>query len=285
LNGGLDHSRARRDRQMLLVDAYNVLHTTGVLPPDLAGPEVEDLAQLIGRSRYGRHQAWLVCDGAGSERIGARAFQGRPSVLRLGHVRIVFAGAGKEADDEIERVLAGSSAARRMIVVSSDRRIRAAARRVRAVSLDSRTFLGHMVADNEVGKSVQPGRSSEPLDPGSVAAWMEEFGYAMPSHTAPKPATTSRPEPRTQVVPSARSLPHQPHRTHTTREITNAEIAPEPIDPLLLEALRHWMGRISLGELDMKQWLDGHSSTPKETAPRPARSGQRAHGRPGRRSG
>ena len=47
----------------LLVDTLNVLHVTGVLPPELAGPEPADLAAWIERSRYRRQKVSLVCDG------------------------------------------------------------------------------------------------------------------------------------------------------------------------------------------------------------------------------
>ena len=36
----------------LLIDAYNVLHVVGVLPPDLAGIDLEELAILIAKSRF-----------------------------------------------------------------------------------------------------------------------------------------------------------------------------------------------------------------------------------------
>ncbi|HMN97297.1 MAG TPA: NYN domain-containing protein [Phycisphaerales bacterium] len=48
----------------LIVDTYNVLHVTGVLPPALAGLDVDRLAVLIAQSRYRWETTWLVCDGA-----------------------------------------------------------------------------------------------------------------------------------------------------------------------------------------------------------------------------
>ena len=81
---------------MLLVDAYNVLHVTGVLPPELSGLEAPDLADLVAASRWGRHQAVLVCDGT------------KPKDVRTaerGHVRVSYAGGGASADAAIERML------------------------------------------------------------------------------------------------------------------------------------------------------------------------------------
>ncbi|MFW5653144.1 MAG: hypothetical protein ACOC0P_03785 [Planctomycetota bacterium] len=60
----------------LLIDVYNVLHTTGILPPDLAGIGLADLKRLIAISRYRSEQCRLVCDGVApvtSDLSGAHA--------------------------------------------------------------------------------------------------------------------------------------------------------------------------------------------------------------------
>jgi len=123
---------------MLLVDAYNVLHVTGVLPPDLAGLEVQGLARLILRSRYRQTKAVLVCDG-----IVADAAQS-PSAAP---VEIRYAGAGKSADSFIMARILSSSAPRRLTVVTSDREIQRAARRRDSRVVESAEFLGQLVLD------------------------------------------------------------------------------------------------------------------------------------------
>ena len=47
----------------LLVDTWNVLHQMGVLPPDLAGLGVGELASLLSKGRWNRDRISLVCDG------------------------------------------------------------------------------------------------------------------------------------------------------------------------------------------------------------------------------
>ena len=56
-------------------DAYNVLHVTGILPPEIAGPDLPALARLVARSRYTDRACWLVCDGAppGARSDGTRS--------------------------------------------------------------------------------------------------------------------------------------------------------------------------------------------------------------------
>ncbi len=47
----------------LVVDAYNVLHVTGVLPPEIAGLDLNGLADLIEASGLAKDEVWIVCDG------------------------------------------------------------------------------------------------------------------------------------------------------------------------------------------------------------------------------
>jgi hypothetical protein len=61
---------------MLIIDAFNVLHTQGVLPPDLADPGVPGLIRLIAASRYARRDLTIVCDGSGGSGTPACAWTG-----------------------------------------------------------------------------------------------------------------------------------------------------------------------------------------------------------------
>ena len=101
----------------LLVDTLNVLHVTGVLPPELAGPEPADLAAWIERSRYRRQKVSLVCDG---QKPSQQSFS-RDSLVTL-----IWTGSQK-ADDRIAALLESSSHPRQHIVVSSDRAVQRAA--------------------------------------------------------------------------------------------------------------------------------------------------------------
>jgi len=155
---------------MLVVDTYNVLHVTGVLPPDLAGLDAPDLAELVAASRWGRHHAVLVCDGT------------KPRGMRdaeRGHVRVTYAGGGASADAHIERLLEDSSHPRRMTVVSNDRAVQRAARRRGAKVLGAEAFLRQLVADAAAAPRrgrPAPRRDPGPLTPGQVEAWLRYFG-------------------------------------------------------------------------------------------------------------
>lgn len=155
----------------LLVDTYNVLHITGILPPEFAGLDVYGLASLVAGSRYGRQPVTLICDGSPK---GVPA----ESADRGDGVRIVYAGPGREADDEITRLINLDSAPKRLTVVSNDNRVKQAARRRRARSMAGETFLRHLALDaaKSPKRRTSARRPPVPLDETQVEAWKRIFG-------------------------------------------------------------------------------------------------------------
>ena len=254
---------------MLIVDTDNVLHTTGILPPRLAAPGVPGLIRLLASSRYARRNITLVCDGVGLKTSG----------IKMDLVRILYAGAGREADDVIEHLIRRYHRGNSLDVVSSDRRLRQAARRHNAGSITSECFLKHLVEDEQhpVIRRGNALREQVPLDAYSVDEWLREFGFEpdrkhIGSRTKQKPsrspsnnppASSHRPDsigerlhiewtpppvPRTPPESSAAHPPETPEPTKPAEQGIR-------IDPLLLEALQEWRGRLSLDDLDMQRWL------------------------------
>jgi len=239
----------RPARATLLVDAYNALHVTGVLPPEIAGVDATGLARLVARSRYGSRACWLVCDGAppGSRRSGGVI---RQPVAGVEAVEIVYAGPGRDADSAIERLVERDSAPRQLVVVSSDRRILTAARKRRCRALTSQAFLKHLAEDHaKPGTGTDPYPSfalDVPLDPAEAKRWRERLGVSdLDVPASPDPLKQREPE---KSVDGVRAEPEKP------RESRESPALP---DPLIEEALREWRGRIDPGELDMRRWLDG----------------------------
>lgn len=175
----------------LIIDTYNVLHVTGVLPPELAVGEPDGLARLIAASRFGSEAVWLVCDGVPR------------GATRVGRIVVEGAGPGKSADDHIAAFLDRSSAPRRLTVVSSDRAIRRKASSRGAECLKSEDFLAILAEDARRakpgrGRAVPPSpRRSVPLSDREVAGWMTLFEItseqaAIPAAPAPRASTTPR---------------------------------------------------------------------------------------------
>lgn len=153
----------------IIIDTYNALHVTGVLPPELAVGEPEGLARLIAASRFGSEAVWLICDGVprGASRVGRIVIEG--------------AGPGKSADDHIASFLDRSSAPRRLTVVTSDRAVQRKAKSRGAECVKSEEFLAMLAEDARRarpsrGRPAPPSpRRSVPLSDREVAGWMTLF--------------------------------------------------------------------------------------------------------------
>ncbi len=151
----------------LIIDTYNVLHTTGILPPEMAGIDVGGLIQLISASRYRSQLVTLVCDGTGP----------MPSSAGLGKlIAVRFSGPNREADDLILELVKTATDRRRITVVTSDRAVAKAARAKRCDTLSSPAFLEHLLADAGSKPRSRPDRPTGPLDEQGVDHWIKEFG-------------------------------------------------------------------------------------------------------------
>ena len=152
----------------IVVDTYNVLHVTGVLPPEQAGLDVAGLVALVRASRWVNVPVTLVCDGA------PPGDEGIPTGRMLG---VQYAGGGRSADDAIARIVEESTAPRRLMVVTLDRAVQAHARRRQCRIMRSDVFLGLLIEPGPPG-DVDKGasRPTGPLDREQVRDWRRAFG-------------------------------------------------------------------------------------------------------------
>jgi hypothetical protein len=157
----------------LIVDCYNVPHAP--MPPMLAGLDEGGLCVALARSRWAERPMTVVADG-------------RPKPLGVAEspvdgVELLYAGlvpgGHRDADGLIISLINAHSAPRRLTVVSSDRQIRAAARRRRAKDLDSDTFIERLTGQlsRRGAGPPRPGRPHfPPLPPELVDRWRDAFG-------------------------------------------------------------------------------------------------------------
>lgn len=152
----------------LIIDTCNVLHRTGILPPDLAGGDVSSLLSLLSSSRYARKSTILACDWGPNN-------QKKESTEPW--VRYVFPKHGKSADEIIIELVELSSAPRKLLVVTSDRRVAALARRGRARVIDSDRFLEQLAADAHRASSAPRSESKvTQVRDQDAQAWLDQFG-------------------------------------------------------------------------------------------------------------
>ncbi len=123
-------------------------------------------------ARRFREDVHIVFDGPEPDAQRAR---------QIGHpdLRVTFSGAGVPADTVIQAVLESDSAARRLIVVSSDRAVARAARRRRARSATVDEFWSRVQRDlsRPPRNAPEPTEKRDGLSPGATREWLEEFGF------------------------------------------------------------------------------------------------------------
>jgi YacP-like NYN domain len=259
---------------MLLIDTFNVLHAAPSAHPGLAGLSIEGLAGLISQSRYAGHACLLIIDGTGGGIASTGALNlpsGFPASGSGPHafvgVRCMFAGPGKDADALIEHLLDDlehRQVAHRALVVSSDRRVIAAAVGVRAGSLTSIDFLRELISDAERQAAKRAARTGNKptfaagdvgpgggLNQDETAAWLKAFGYAAPAEWNPsqppilpivedsEPRPTPRLSPRTGDSSKKPANPQKPQA-----------IPPGPLlDDQAVKDLEAWAANLNLDDL------------------------------------
>ena len=154
----------------LLIDTCNVLHRTGVLPPEMAGIDEESLAKLIRGSRYRNHKSILICDG------NARSLSGGLRGHSNGLIQFKFSGQAQSADTLILGLVERSNSPKRLIVVSSDREIQVHARRRRCQIIDADRFLSQLTNDHQSARFIQKSsQAPRTLAEGEVDEWLTQF--------------------------------------------------------------------------------------------------------------
>lgn len=205
----------------LLLDTFNILHTVGVLPPDLAGIDVQGLIGLLKISRYRHERITLACDGVPDRSRPQPPAQSDNFIIR-------YSGPAKSADDLIAQVIRASSAPRRLIVVSSDHEVLRTARRRRCPTLTSETFLQQLADDAGLAaKTPATGASKPPagaMTNKQIDRWIRLFGLddrivaippgqqAMPTPDPPAAAEeASEANSAANSAASEESSPAEPH--------------------------------------------------------------------------
>ena len=197
----------------LLIDTCNVLHRTGILPPDLAGIDESGLVELLQKSRYQNLNADFMCDGP---QIGE---DGRSRSGAMSSCHFHFAGRNQSADTLIINAVKASSSPRRLLVVSSDRRIQAEARKRRCRVISADDFLEQLTQDAAWGRR-RAGSSTPDHLPRSTDYWLKEFGVDHPENPSVEKSPPIEPP---QTDPSIEPPP--------TSDISTPPPPPKPREP------------------------------------------------------
>ncbi len=147
-----------------LIDGHNLIPKLG-LRLDSLDDEEQLMARLQEFCRLRRAQAEVYFDGA---------LPGNASTRKAGAVTAHFVRKGSSADAAIEARLARlGKSAKNWMVVSSDRRVQAAAGAAHAGVLSSENFAGEMSKAQAMAAS-KPDQNAT-LAPNEVEEWLEVF--------------------------------------------------------------------------------------------------------------
>jgi len=157
-------------RMMFIIDGHNLLHSIQKDSPE-SGP-ISDvrLCRIIGSYlRLTGQKGEIIFDGTGPP--DKSGFDG------INNLEVFFAGFTTDTDTVIEDKIISNSAPRRLKIVSSDRRLRRAAKARKAISIKSEDFWSNMQKQlSREKKPKEPTAKRRGLSESETSRWLEIFG-------------------------------------------------------------------------------------------------------------
>jgi hypothetical protein len=154
---------------MIIIDGHNLLH---VVHKDENCNPVSDIGLCRIISMYLRQTGQsgeIIFDGTGPP--------DKSGFDNMNNLEIFFAGLGTDTDTVIEDKISASTAPKRLTIVSSDRRLRKAARARKATSVKSDVFWHNMqkqLSRKRLPK--EPPEKRKGLTDGETSQWLDIFG-------------------------------------------------------------------------------------------------------------
>ena len=155
---------------MVIIDGTNLLWTIRDAGEALQVTNEEELCQMLdGYLITSGQDGVIVFDGAGPA--------DRTAFAALHRLDVVFAGFNRDADTVIEGKVLTDSAPKRLIIVSSDHRLRDQAADHKAAVLRSEEFWEKVQTHRRSKlKRKEPSQKREGLTDGETDKWMDLFG-------------------------------------------------------------------------------------------------------------
>jgi predicted RNA-binding protein with PIN domain len=155
---------------MFFIDGTNLLHSVQKDDPDSGPISDVQLCHIIGSYLKQTSQSGeIIFDGTGPP--DKSGFDG------ISNLEVFFAGLGTDTDTVIEDKISLNTAPRRLRIVSSDRRLRKAARARKATSIKSEVFWNNMqkqLSRRKVAK--EPTAKRRGLSESETRQWLDIFG-------------------------------------------------------------------------------------------------------------
>jgi hypothetical protein len=187
----------------LLIDGYNLLHASGILPRGI-GPGTLERARAALLNFLAESLEPDELRLATAVFDAREAPRGLPRIVDHRGLRVHFAPNPGDADELIEQLILADHSPRRLIVVSSDHRLQRAAKRRRATPIDSDIWYTEILRRRIARQKLPVGdvpKPPGPLSESEVSYWLGKFGVAadeLPNSAKPD----SRPAGRPSSIPN-----------------------------------------------------------------------------------
>ena len=155
---------------MFIIDGHNLLHSIHKGDPDSGAISDVGLCRIVGiyLKQIGQ-SGEIIFDGTGP--------RDKSGFDNISNLEVFFAGLGTDTDTVIEDKIGANTAPRRLTIVSSDRRLRKAARTRKAISLKSEVFWNNIQKQLSRKKTIkEPTAKRQGLTDGETTQWLEFFG-------------------------------------------------------------------------------------------------------------
>lgn len=153
-----------------LIDGYNLQKQIHKADPESDMPSDVFLCKLLSRYlKRIRQFGEIIFDGIGPP--------DKTGFENLDNVEVVFTGRNTDADTVIERKIKANTAPKKLVVVSSDRRLRVAAAKRKATGIRSEDFWPMLIKQLErrVRPRVEPRSKHDGLTESETDYWCDFF--------------------------------------------------------------------------------------------------------------
>jgi uncharacterized protein len=155
---------------MIIIDGHNLLHTVYKIEGDSRAIDDLGLCRVIEKYlNLTGQNGEIVFDGSGP--------RDKSGFENITFIEVSFAGSGSDADTRIEEKISINSAPKRLIVVSSDRRLRKAAHARKATTIKSEDFWYQV--EKQLSKKrpiAEPKAKRSGISEGETDQWLDFFG-------------------------------------------------------------------------------------------------------------
>jgi predicted RNA-binding protein with PIN domain len=155
---------------MVIIDGHNLLHSIVKISDDSSSIGDLQLCWIISRYlKAAGETGEIIFDGTGP--------RDKSQFDNIANLEVLFAGLGTDADTVIEDKIRANSAPRRLSIISSDRRLRDAARTRKATAVKSEIFWDNLQKQLRQKKTVkEPEAKRSGLTESETRQWLDIFG-------------------------------------------------------------------------------------------------------------